>query len=93
MTLSYIDAIFGGMVIETLIAEIRAARRSRRLTQTDVARSAGIPLRTYQRLEAGDRGSKLDTLLRVLDALGLALKTASKRRPSLDELNDLYGNE
>ncbi len=76
-----------------IIAEIKAARIKRSLTQGDIARLAGIPLRTYQRLEAGDRGSKLDTLLRALDALGLAVKTASKRRPSLDELNDVYGNE
>ena len=54
---------------------------------------AGIPLRSYQRLESGDRGSKLDTLLRALDALGLGLKTVSKHRPSLEELDDLYGNE
>jgi transcriptional regulator with XRE-family HTH domain len=81
------------MTSPNLIAEIKAVRIKRRLTQGDMARLAGIPLRTYQRLEAGDRGSKLDTLLRALDALGLSVKTASKRRPSLDELNDVYGNE
>jgi len=75
------------------IAEIKVARIKRDLTQEELARLAGIPLRTYQRLEAGDRGSKLDTLLRALDALNLELKTVSKRRPSLDELQDVYGNE
>ena len=81
------------MTSPNLITEIKAARIKRSLTQGDMARLAGIPLRTYQRLEAGDRGSKLDTLLRALDALGLGVKTASKRRPSFDELNDVYGNE
>ena len=81
------------MTSPNLITEIKAARIKRSLTQGDMARLAAIPLRTYQRLEAGDRGSKLDTLLRALDALGLSVKTASKRRPSLDELNDVYGNE
>jgi transcriptional regulator with XRE-family HTH domain len=75
------------------IAEIKVARIKENLTQKDLASLAGIPLRTYQRLEAGDRGSKLDTLLRVLDALNLELQTVSKRRPSLDELKDLYGND
>ena len=75
------------------IAKIKAARLAQSLTQADAARRAGIPLRTYQRLESGDRGSKLDTLLRALDALGLGLKTVSKHRPSLEELDDLYGNE
>lgn len=81
------------MKIQNTIAEIRAARSQKNLTQADMARLAGIPLRTYQRLESGDRGAKLDTLLRVLDALGLRLTTMSKRRPALDELNALYGNE
>ncbi|MFA6033106.1 MAG: helix-turn-helix domain-containing protein [Myxococcota bacterium] len=75
------------------VAEIKVARLKGKLTQEKLARLAGIPLRTYQRLEAGDRGSKLDTLLRVLDALNLELQTVSKRRPSLDELKDIYGND
>ena len=75
------------------IAEIKVARIKRNLTQMELAGFAGIPLRTYQRLEAGDRGSKLDTLLRVLDAVNLELQTVSKRRPSLDELKDVYGND
>ena len=78
---------------ETIVAQIKAVRRSKRLTQAEVAKRAGVPLRTYQRLESGDRGSKLDTLLRTLDALGLSLRAGSRRRPELDELNELYGNE
>ena len=76
----------------SLLAQIKAARLSQGLTQAELARRAGIPLRTYQRLESGDRGSKLDTLLRTLDALGLNLKTGSVRRPALEELGDLYGD-
>ena len=79
--------------LKPIAAEIKAARLNKQLSQGDLARLAGIPLRTYQRLEADDRGTKLDTLLRVLDALGLTLQTASKRRPSLDELGAIYGNE
>lgn len=81
------------MTPSNIIGEIWAVRIQRRLTQQDLARLAGVPLRTFQRLEAGDRGSRLDTLLRTLDALGLTIKTASKRRPTLDELNEVYGNE
>lgn len=81
------------MTTSNLIAEIKAARVTRNLTQAQAARLAGIPMRTYQRLESGDRGSKLDTLLRALDALGLCMKTVSKQRPALAELNDIYGNE
>ena len=81
------------MSSQDTVAEIKAARLAQSLTQADAARRAGIPLRTFQRLESGDRGSRLDTLLRALDALGLDLKTISKHRPSLEELDDLYGNE
>jgi transcriptional regulator with XRE-family HTH domain len=73
--------------------EIKNLRLARKLSQQDIARLTGVPLRTYQRFESGDRGAKLDTLLRVLDALGLSLKIVSKRRPALDELNTVYGNE
>lgn len=76
-----------------IISSIKAARVAQHRTQADIARLAGIPLRTHQRLEAGDPGARLDTLIRVLDALGLDLKTASKRRPAMDELNEIYGNE
>ena len=81
------------MSSENILTEIKAIRRSKRLTQAEVAKMAGIPLRTYQRLESGDRGSKLETLLRTLDALSLTLRPASKRRPALGELDELYGNE
>ena len=81
------------MTNQSSLAEIKATRLKRNLTQANMARIAGISLRTYQRLESGDRGAKLDTLLRALDALGLVMTTVSKRRPSLEELNDLYGNE
>jgi transcriptional regulator with XRE-family HTH domain len=75
------------------LTEIKNLRLARKLSQQEIARLAGIPLRTYQRFESGDRGAKLDTLLRVLDALGLGIKTVSKRRPALDELDTVYGNE
>ncbi len=77
----------------SITTEVIAARRQRKLSQAEMAHRAGIPLRTYQRLESDATGLKLDTLMRALDALGLTIRTASKRRPVLDELNDLYGNE
>ena len=73
--------------------KIKNLRLARKLPQEEIARLAGISLRTYQRFESGDRGAKLDTLLRVLDALGLSIKIVSKRRPALDELDSVYGNE
>jgi len=57
---------------EALASEIglklERLRLSRNITQTDLARNAGISERTLRRLESGD-GATLDTLLRVLLAL------------------------
>ena len=76
-----------------IVSEIIATRLARKLSQSALAKQAGIPLRTYQRLESHAGGAKLETLMRALDTLGLTIKTASKRRPTLDELDELYGNE
>lgn len=79
--------------LSPILLEIKAARLAKGLTQEDFARAAGIPRRTYQRLESGDPGTRIDTLFRALSALGLTLKTASRGRPILDELSELYGND
>lgn len=49
-----------------------------------------MSLRSLQRLEAGAPGVALDTLLRVVQALGLELRLRARGRPTLDELRDLY---
>ena len=76
-----------------ILQEIKAARLTKGLTQQEFARAAGIPRRTYQRLESGDPGTRIDTLFRALNALGLTIKTASRGRPTLDQLSELYGND
>lgn len=76
-----------------IVQEIKTARRAKGMTQEEFARAAGIPRRTYQRLENGDPGTRLEILFRALNALGLTIKTASRARPMLDELADLYGND
>lgn len=60
----------------TLGQQIEIARLARNLTQTEVARSAGISRRTITRLENGG-GVSLDTFIRVLRALGLADRLAN----------------
>jgi transcriptional regulator with XRE-family HTH domain len=72
---------------------LRAERTRQRLSQRGLASSAGISFRTYQRLESGDPGSRLSSLLRALAALGYELRAVAARRPTLDELNEIYGHE
>lgn len=76
-----------------ILQDIKATRLAKGMTQEEFARAAGIPRRTYQRMESGDPGTRIDTLFRALNALGLTVKTASRGRPTLNELNELYGND
>ena len=79
--------------IAELAERLRTERTRKGLSQAEMARIAGIPFRTYQRLEAGDPGSRLSAFLRACAALGLGLETTSARRPTLDELDTVYGHE
>ena len=76
-----------------ILQEVKATRLAKGLTQEEFARAAGIPRRTYQRLEAGDLGTRIDILFRALNALGLTIKTASRARPTLNELGETYGDD
>ncbi len=73
--------------------ELKSARRAKGMTQAELAQAAGIPRRTYQRLEAGDMGTRIEILFRALNALGLMIKIAPHGRPTLDELSELYGDD
>jgi transcriptional regulator with XRE-family HTH domain len=72
---------------------LRAERTRQRLSQSELAARAGIAFRSYQRLEAGEAGARVSTLLRACSALGLELNASSAHRPTLDELAGIYGHE
>lgn len=52
-------------------ARLQALRLARNVSQATLAEEAGVSRRTITRLEHGD-GTSLDTLIRVMRALGLA---------------------
>jgi len=79
--------------LQELTEILRARRLERGLTQQQLADAAGIPRRTYQRLEAGHPGARTDSLLLAVRALGLKVELAPRRRPTLDQLATIYGNE
>lgn len=55
-----------------LAANLRRMRRVRGWTQLRAATAAGLDLRHYQKIEAGDVGITLDTLEALAEALGVA---------------------
>lgn len=64
---------------ETAIAignTIALRRRTLNVTQEDLALLAGVSVRFLSSLEGGKASVRLDTLLAVLDALGLELTTS-----------------
>lgn len=58
--------------IVALGARLGAARRRRRMTQHTLATRAGVSVPTLRKLERGDAGVSIATVLRILQVLGLA---------------------
>jgi transcriptional regulator with XRE-family HTH domain len=58
--------------LNALGERLRAARLRRKLTQALLAERVGVALPTIRKLEAGDPRTSLATVIRVLQALGLA---------------------
>jgi len=70
-------------------SQIAGRRKSLKLSQSELARKAGISRATLDALENGRAGELgFSKITRLLSALGLelTLQAASSRRPTLDEL-------
>jgi transcriptional regulator with XRE-family HTH domain len=65
---------------------IRAARRARRMTQTELAIRAGTSHPTLIRIEAGSPATALGTVLSVMEQLGLLKLIGDLRDPTSEEL-------
>jgi transcriptional regulator with XRE-family HTH domain len=60
---------------------IRRQRVERGLTQTDVARLAGVSPSAVSQVETGHRGLAVDTLLTLSEALGISIDSLLDHRP------------
>ncbi|MDQ0616029.1 type II toxin-antitoxin system Y4mF family antitoxin [Arthrobacter globiformis] len=61
-----------------LAAAVRARRADLRLSQQDLADMAGVSERFVRFVEQGKQSLRLDTLLALLDTLGLELQLATR---------------
>lgn len=61
-----------------LAAEVRARRTALRLTQHDLAQLAGVSERFVRFVEQGKPSVQLDSLMAILETLGLELKVATR---------------
>ncbi len=54
-------------------SSIRRNRQERGLTQEELAEAAGLSLKMVQKLEGGQKGSRMETVIRVAETLGVSL--------------------
>lgn len=66
---------------ELLAKTVRDERRRQRLRQEDLALVASVAVRSIHRIENAEETVRLDSLLRVLSALGLELRV-DRRGPA-----------
>lgn len=64
--------------MDLVATEVRARRTALRLTQRDLADMAGVSERFVRFVERGKPSVQLDSLLAVLDTLGLELRIADR---------------
>jgi len=65
---------------DRLAAAVRARRTTLRLTQHDLAQLAGVSERFVRFVEQGKRSVQLDSLLALLETLGLELQLSTRTR-------------
>lgn len=71
--------------VSELGQRIRTARIRRRMSQDELAAASGIGRRTLYRIEAGEPGIALGTLMSVLWKLGLLGSVSGVANPDVDE--------
>ena len=68
-------------------------RQHRGLTQQDLAQRARVPRRKVIEIEQGSPRVAVETYAKVADALGGELAVIPARRPTLEELREIFANE
>lgn len=65
---------------EQIGGAVRRARQGLGLRQEELALAAGVSTRVVHQVESGKPTSRLDSLVPVLDVLGLGLRVAERER-------------
>jgi y4mF family transcriptional regulator len=78
------------MVIERLGQQISEMRKNRGMTQIDLAESAGVTRQKLSEIERGKATVSINLYAKVLAALGAELTVVAARRPSFEELREVF---
>ena len=54
-------------------SSIRRNRQEKGLTQEELAEAAGLSLKLVQKIEAGQKGFRMETVIRIVETLGISL--------------------
>lgn len=54
-------------------SNIRRNRQEKGLTQEELAEAAGLSLKMVQKIEGGQKGSRMETVIRIAETLGVSL--------------------
>lgn len=54
-------------------SSIRRNRQEKGLTQEDLAEAAGLSLKMVQKIEGGQKGFRMETVIRIAETLGVSL--------------------
>lgn len=71
-------------------AVLRRVRRQRGLTQAGLGERVGLRQATVSKLEAGEPGTRIETLMEVLGGLGLELVVRSRTGADAADIEDLF---
>jgi transcriptional regulator with XRE-family HTH domain len=80
-------------LLHRLGSAVRDARQRRGLTQAALAKLAGLPRLKVIQIERGEASVSIGAYANVASALGLEFAPVPARRPTLDEVKGLLGDE
>lgn len=69
---------------------LRRARRQHHMTQTSLGQKMNVRQATISKLEAGEPGTRLATLMSVLAALDLEIVIRPRTTSSIADLEDIF---
>ncbi len=69
---------------------IRAARKTAKLTQKQLATRSGVWQETISRIESGSASTRLETVFDILAALDLELQVQDRTKGTATEMEDIF---
>ncbi|OCX19614.1 helix-turn-helix domain-containing protein [Pseudomonas graminis] len=78
------------LLLERLGSQIEEMRRSRGLTQVQLAHQSGMTRQKLAEVEKGSPTVAVNFYAKVLAALNAEIKVVSARRPTFEELREVF---